>query len=58
MHENRHFPSYRKCRHDAENHVHISVLRNSGESLQNGRVTDLEKICTVFILRAVTTTDL
>ena len=47
MHENRHFLSYRKRRHDAENHVHICALRHSGESLQNGysshRVTDLEK---------------
>ena len=36
MHENRHFLSYQKCRHDAENHVHICALRHSGESLQNG----------------------
>ena len=26
MHENRHFLSYRKRRHDAENHVHICAL--------------------------------
>ena len=32
MHENRHFLSYRKRRHDAENHVHICALRRSGES--------------------------
>ena len=46
MRENRHFLSYRKRRHDAENHVHICALHHSGESLQNGqltRVTDLEK---------------
>ena len=36
MHENRHFLSYGKRRHDAENHVHICALRHSGESLQNG----------------------
>ena len=42
MHENRHFLSYRKRRHDAENHVHICALRHLGESLQNG--TDLEII--------------
>ena len=47
MHENRHFLSYRKRRHDAENHVHICALRHSGESCKmasNHRVTDLEKI--------------
>ena len=33
----RHFLSYRKRRHDAENHVHICALRHSGESLQNGQ---------------------
>ena len=27
MHENRHFLSDRKRRHDAENHVHICALR-------------------------------
>ena len=32
MHENRHFLSYRKRRHDAENHVYICALRYSGES--------------------------
>ena len=32
MHKNRHFLSYRKRRHDAENHVHICALRRSGES--------------------------
>ena len=37
MHENRHFLSYRKRRHDAENYVHICALRHSGESLQNGQ---------------------
>ena len=37
MHENRHFLSYRKRRHDAENHGHICALRHSGESLQNGQ---------------------
>ena len=36
MHDNRHFLSYRKRRHDAENHVLICALRHSGESLQNG----------------------
>ena len=35
MHENRHFLSYRKRLHDAENHVHLCTLRHSGESLQN-----------------------
>ena len=30
MHENRHFLSYRKRRHDAENNVHICALRHSG----------------------------
>ena len=47
MHENRYFLSYRKRRHDAENHVHICALRHSGESLQmasSHRVTDLEII--------------
>ena len=47
MHENRHFLSYRKRRHDAENHVHLYALRHSGETLQNGsshRVADLETI--------------
>ena len=47
MHENRHFRSYRKRRHDAENHVHICALRRSGESLQmaiSHRVTDLETV--------------
>ena len=37
MHENRHFLSYRKRRHDAENHVHICALCHSGASLQNGQ---------------------
>ena len=37
MHENRHFLSYQKRRHDAENHVHTCALRHSGESLQNGQ---------------------
>ena len=37
MHENGHFLSYRKRRHDAENHVHICVLHHSEESLQNGQ---------------------
>ena len=46
MHENRHFLSYRKRRHDTENHVHICALRHSGESLQMASkhsVTDLEQ---------------
>jgi len=46
MHEKRHFLSYRKLRHDAENHVHICALRHSGESCRmasNHRVTDLDK---------------
>ena len=38
MHEKRHFLSYRKCRHDDENHVTICLLRHSGESLQNGQL--------------------
>ena len=37
MHEKRHFLSYRKRRHDAENHVHICALHHSGEQLQNGQ---------------------
>ena len=37
MYENRHFLSYRKRRHDAENYVRICPLRHSGESLQNGQ---------------------
>ena len=36
MHKNGHFLSYRKHRHDAENHVHVCALRHSVESLQNG----------------------
>ena len=46
MHEKRHFLSYRKRRHDAENHVHICALRHSRESCRmasNHRVTDLDK---------------
>ena len=46
MHENRHFLSYRKRRHDAENHVHICALRHSGSRCKlasSHRVTDLEK---------------
>ena len=47
MHENWHFLSYRKRRHDAENHVHICALRHWGvaeKMASNHRVTDLEKI--------------
>ena len=46
MHENRHFLSYRKRRHDTENHVHICayvVLGSRCKMASSHRVTDLEK---------------
>ena len=47
MHENRHFLSYRKRRHDAENHVHICAydvtLWSRCKMASGHRVTDLEK---------------
>ena len=46
MHENRHFLSYRKHRHDAENHVHICAhvaLGSCCKMASSHRVTDLEK---------------
>ena len=46
--ENRHFLSYRKRRHDAENHVHICALPvtlgSRCKMASSHRVTDLEKI--------------
>ena len=45
MHENRHFLSYRKRRHDAQNHVHICTQRHLGSRCKlasNHRVKDLE----------------
>ena len=49
MHENRHFLSYRKRRHDAENHVHLCALRrvtlgSHCKMASSHRVTDLEQI--------------
>ena len=48
MHKNRHFLSYRKHHHDAENHVHIYVhyvtLGSRCEMASNHRATDLDKI--------------
>ena len=47
MHEKKHFLSYRKGRHDAENHVHICALRHLGSHCKmasSHRVTDLEQI--------------
>ena len=48
MHKNRHFLSYRKQHHDAENHVHIYVhyvtLGSRCEMASNHRATDLDKI--------------
>ena len=43
MHENRHFLSYRKRRHDAENHAHYVTLGSRCKMASNHRVTDLEK---------------
>ena len=37
MHENRYSLSYRKRRHDAENHVHICALRHSGSRCKIAR---------------------
>ena len=42
MHENRHFLSYRKRRHVAENHVHICALPRC-KMASSDRVTDFEK---------------
>ena len=49
MHENRHFLSYRKRRHDSENHVYICALRrvtlaSSCKMASSHRVTDGGKI--------------
>ena len=44
MHENRHFLSYRKRCHDAENHVHYVTLGSCCKMACNHRVTNLEKI--------------
>ena len=47
MHENRHFLSYRKRRHDAENHVLMCAyvtLGTRSKMASSHRVTDLEKI--------------
>ena len=44
MHENRHFLSYRKRRHDAENHAHYVTLGSCCKMASSHRVTDLEKI--------------
>ena len=47
MHKNRLFLSYRKCHHDAENHVHIYAhyitLGSRCKMASSHRVTDLEK---------------
>ena len=44
MHENRHFLSYRKRRHDAENHAHYVTLGSRCKMVSSHRVTDFEKI--------------
>ena len=44
MHENRHFLSCRKRRHDAENHVHYVTLGSRCKTASSHRVTDFEKI--------------
>ena len=48
MHETRHFLSYRKRRHDAENHVHTYAhyvtLWSRCKIASSHRITDLEKI--------------
>ncbi len=44
MHENSHFLSYRKRRHDAENHAHYVTLGSRCKMASSHRVTDLEKI--------------
>ena len=43
MHENSHFLSYRKRRHDAENHAHYVTLGSRCKMASSHRVTDLEK---------------
>ena len=43
MHENRHFPSYRKRRHEVENHVHYVTLGSCCKMARNHRVTNLER---------------
>ena len=46
MHENRHFLSYQKRRHDAENHVHMrttSLWGVAAKMSSSHRVTDLGK---------------
>ena len=44
MHENSHFLSYRKRRHDAENHAHYVTLGSRCKMVSSHRVTDFEKI--------------
>ena len=44
MHENRHFLSYRKRRHDTENYVHYVTLGSRCKMASSHRVTDLEII--------------
>ena len=46
MHENRHFLSYRKRRHDAENHIyaHCVTLGSRCKMASSHKVTDLEEI--------------
>ena len=44
MRENRHFLSFRKGRHDAENPVHYITLGSRCKMASNHRLTDLEKI--------------
>ena len=43
MHENRHFLSYRKRRHDTENHAHYVTLGSRCKMASSHRVTDLVK---------------
>ena len=44
MNENSHFLSYRKRRHDAENHAHYVTLGSRCKMASSHRVTDLEQI--------------
>ena len=44
MHENRHFLSYRKRRHDAKNHAHYVTLGSRCKMASSHRVTDGGKI--------------
>ena len=43
MHENSHFLSYRKRRHDAKNHAHYVTLGSRCKMASGHRVTDFEK---------------